>query len=405
MDLKELYLTRRARFREGMVRYAGYIIQSGVALVFLFIMIAFSAWYTSFLRDVPQGLPIRWIMLGLLLPAIAHSGFRTYLQRPDTIFMLPQGHRMSGYFRTAWVSGNVWKMLRLLFVLITLWPLYIRADETPKALLATALLVAALKLLSSYGCWKELGMLSIRTAEGYRLLRWAVAGLALAAWLWQPGWRGLIFIVLLAAAYMAALAVPPRHKVPWERLIETEETQLNRSLMVLGWFVDVPGRPQRVHARRLFARWGGGIRWEPASAYRFLLSKTFIRGDLFSILLRLLALGLLLVWWNRDSLGGSAVYLFFVFLFGIQLSALFKAHSESFWLTVYPLPEGSRQRNAVSFIFRIQLSMAVLLWLPFATTAARAPLAAAGTLAVGALFAVLLRQRLARKGAAGDEDE
>ncbi|WP_151737301.1 ABC transporter permease ['Paenibacillus yunnanensis' Narsing Rao et al. 2020] len=404
MDLRELRRKRRGRFMGSLLPYMGYIIQSGVAMVFILVLIVFSAWYTSLLRDVPQDLPIRWIMLVLLVPAAAHSGFRTYLQQPDTIFLLPQGHRMREYFAPAWVSGNVWKLLRLLIVLITLWPLYIRTETKPQALLATALVLALVKLLASCGLWRELTMQSRSAAGAYQLLRWAVAGLMVAAWLWQPPLQALIFIVLLGAAYAAALAVPKRLSVPWERLIATEKNQGARALMVLGWFVDVPGREQRVYPRRYLSRWGSGLPWRKEKAYRFLLTKSFARGDIFGIVLRIAVLSMLLVLWNRSSYLGSGIYVLFVFLLGVQLSALRKLHSESFWLTVYPLPEGSKGRSSVQFITRAHLVLAAVTGWPLLLTLGTRPLPALGTLAAGILVCYLFRNHLQRKEAAPDDD-
>lgn len=63
---------------------------------------------------------------------------------------------MKEYFAPSWVSGNVWKILRMAFILITLWPLYIRTDASPQSLLLTALVLIAVKLLSSYGLWRRL---------------------------------------------------------------------------------------------------------------------------------------------------------------------------------------------------------------------------------------------------------
>lgn len=59
-------------------------------------------------------------------------------------------------------------------------------------------------------------------------------------------------------------------------------------------------------------------------------------------------LDLFLVWMMKDSYLGSGIYVFFLFLMGIQLTALRKLHSESFWLTVYPLPEGSKGKERSS---------------------------------------------------------
>ncbi|CAH1211974.1 hypothetical protein PAECIP111892_03675 [Paenibacillus auburnensis] len=404
MDLKELRRQRRSRFMGSMLPYVGYVIKSGVAMLLLLVLIVFSAWYTALLRDTPADLPIRWIMLILLLPAAVHSSFRTYLQSPDTVFLLPQGHRMREYFAPAWVSGNVWKILRLAFILITLWPLYIRTDDSPKQLLLTAVVLIAVKLLSSYGLWREIAMLSRPAAAGLRLLRWAVGGLMIGAWLWQPSLRALIFIVILAAAYLAALSVPNRHGVPWERLIATERNQGTRALMMLGWFVDVPGREQRVYGRRYLSRWGGGIAWRRDSAYRFLLTKSFARGDIFGIVMRMAVLALLLVWWNRASYAGSGIYLFFLFLTGIQLSALRKLHSESFWLTVYPLPAGSKGDNTTQFIFRTQLVLVLVLGWPFLFTLGERPLPAIGSLLAGALLAYFFKVYMKRKALDPDDD-
>ncbi|MDQ0196735.1 ABC transporter permease [Paenibacillus wynnii] len=405
MNLKQLLRERRGRFMGSLLPYVGYIIQSGVAMVFLFVVIAFSAWYTSLLNNIPANVPIRWIMLALLLPSAVHSSFRTYLQSPDTIFLLPQGHRMREYFVSVWVRGIVWKTLRLAFVLITLWPLYIRTEVSPKLLWATALLVFGVKLLSSYGHWRELSMLSGAASKAYILLRWATGGLIIAAWLWQPAGRGFIFIILLALAYIAALAVPGRHAVPWEKLIMEEKNQGGRALMILGWFVDVPGREQRVYSRRYLSRWGGGIPWQRRTSYRYLLTKSFARGDIFGIVMRMALLSLLLNWWNHSSLIGTAIYLFFLFVIGIQLSSLRKLHSESFWLTVYPLPEGTRAGNTVQFVYQVLLVGACFTWLPFLAALGSRPLLVAGTLVAGVLLAYFFKTYLSRKAARLEDED
>ncbi|MFP4979037.1 ABC transporter permease [Paenibacillus sp. CN-4] len=404
MDLRALRRDRRGRFVGSLMPYVGYIIQSGVAMVFLLAMIAFSAWYTALLRNVPADLPIRWIALALLAPPVIHANFRTYLQQPDTLFMLPQEHRMREYFVPAWVSGVIWKALGLMFILITLWPLYIRSETDAKPLWATVLLLAGLKCLSAFGHWRELSMLSRQSALAFRLLRWAVCGLAVAAWLWQPAGRGLIFILLLAAAYTAGLMVPPRHIVPWENLIAAEKAQAARAQMVLGWFVDVSGREQRVYARRWLPKNGSRLPWQRGSAYRFLLTQSFARGDLFGIVLRIGLLGLLLVALGGNTLTAACLYLFFVFVMGVQLSSLRRLYQESFWLIVYPLPEGSRAVNTAGFVFRLHALWSVVMWLPLARLIPSNPGVGIGSLAAGLVLAWLQRGSLLRKMASTDED-
>jgi ABC-2 type transport system permease protein len=407
MNLIELRRKRSGLFWGGIVPYLGYVLQSGVAVLFLFCLIAFAAWYTAFIRHLPEGLPIRWIALVLLAPFAIGGGFRTFLQSADTVFLLPQEARMSQYFAPAWRGGVIRKLLVSAIILITFWPLYLTAEGQPKQLGFTALVLAAWILVMSFGSWRELTFVSRRGAAGYRVLRWAVGALALAAWLWHPPGKALLFMVVLGAAYMLALFVPARQRVPWEVLIAAEKNHANRAMMVLGWFVEVPGRERRVHTRRWLSAAGSRIPWEPGQAYRYLLTKSYVRSDMFMIVLRVGIVGALLAYISGQSLLGSAVYLFFVFVIGVQLSELRRVHSESFWLSIYPVPAGSRKANAVRLIFRIQFWALLLMWIAFVPSLLHPDQAvhALLTLAAGFLIAWLQRLYGLRKGKSEEEDE
>lgn len=160
MNLRELYVKRRGQFWGEILPYLGYVIQSGVAVVFLFLLIAFAAWYTALLQQIPPDLPIRWIMMIFLVPLMINSSIRTYLRPADTVFLIPQESRMKEYFSTAWFSGVIYKIIGLGLVMLILWPLYIRSDVSPKPLLATFVVLTLFKLLSSFGSWKEQLMVS-----------------------------------------------------------------------------------------------------------------------------------------------------------------------------------------------------------------------------------------------------
>lgn len=406
MDLSQLRSERRGRFwGKEVLPYLGYVIQSGVAVLLLFLLIAFSAWYTSLVQHIPAGLPIRWIMLILFVPLTVNSGFRTYLQPADTVFLLPQESKMNSYFNASWISGVVYKLLGLALVFLISWPLYVRSDGDPKSFWPFLIILIALKVLASYGCWKELRMVSRRATMAYRLLRYVILALAVAAWLWQPEGRSLIFIVLLAATYIVALRVPAKHLVAWDRLIAQEKTQSGRVLMMLGWFVNVPGRQQRIYARKWLSWAGNRIPWKPGAAYRYLLMKSFVRSDILGIVLRAGILGALLVWWTRSGTMGSGIYLFFVFLAGVQLSSLLRYHSESFWLHVYPIPPGSRRTNAIWLAFQIQLLFAVLTWLPLLGAGSDRLGPVFLTLAIGVVLCLLFRFFAGRKKTPDDDDE
>ncbi|MDO7907023.1 ABC transporter permease [Paenibacillus sp. JX-17] len=397
MDLLKLRRERRAAFWGQVVPYLGYVFQSGVAVVFLFLLIAFSAWYTSFVQHLPANLPIRWIMLVLLALPIIFSTVRTYVQKADIIFLRPLEYHMRSYLQGAWISGVTYKMVGLLILLILLWPMYIRADADSKPLLLTAVILILIKLLCSYGGWQEQRMTLRATAAGYRLLRWAVGLLAIAAWLWQPPLRSLPFLVLLAAAYAAALRAPAKQPVPWENLIDTEKAQAGRVMRTLGWFVDVPALGQRVKNRRWLAGLGRNLPWERRAAYRYLLMKTFARTEAAGIIVRLVVLGLILTVLTASSWFGNVIYVFFVFLIGVQLATLRRPHAESFWLQLYPIPANMRRSQFLTFMFQIQLPVAILLFLPLLLGGTDRMGAAAASLIAAVLLVILFRQAQGKK--------
>lgn len=365
MELRELRSRRKASFWGKVLPFLPYVFQSGVAVLSLLLLIVFSAWYTSFLQNIPPGLPIQWIMLVLLGPLTVYSGFRTYMQPADVIFLLPQETGMKQYLMPAYRSGIIYKMIGLYILLLILWPLYIRSEAgVHQPLWLMMLVLLLLKLLSGYGAWQELRISMSRARTGYRLLRWCFILLILAAWLWQPAWKSALFMLLVGINYILALRFPMKHAVPWENLIAAEKAGAARVMLLLGWFVDVPAEGQKVIRRRWLSGLGNGIIWSREGAYRFLLTKTFIRSELLGILVRLAVLGMLLVAWNGKTWLGAGIYLFFVFLAGTQLSVLRHVHHDTPADSYYPIPAGSRLHEVVRLASRVLLAITLLMWLP-----------------------------------------
>ncbi|CAM3046053.1 ABC transporter permease [Paenibacillus sediminis] len=410
MDLINLRKRRRAAFWGDVVPYLGYVIQSGVAVVFLFLLIAFSAWYTSFVRHIPDHLPTNLIMLIVLTPLSIYGSFRTYLQAADVIFLLPQESRMTSYFAGSFRSGVIYKFAGLSILFLTLWPLYVRSCDDPRPFLLFWLLLLAVKIVSNYGAWQELKMVFRRDARLFRLLRWGVIILILATWLWQPISRALIFASLLMITYMLSLRIPDKYVVGWDTLIAAEKAQVGRVMLMLSWFVDVPAQAQRVYPRRLLGFAGNRLPWKQSSAFPYLMTKTLVRSDILGILIRLTILGALIIWWMQGTWLGTAVYLFFVFVLGIQVSALRRYHAESLWVSLYPLPPGSQRQAVLNIVFKIQLVLSCLLWLPFAAALmgenpmSQVPLVI-GTGIAGILVTALYNRSLARKWLKEDEEQ
>ncbi|GIP24078.1 ABC transporter permease [Paenibacillus sp. J22TS3] len=406
MELGTLRSRRKASFWGKIVPYFPYIMQSGVAVLLFILFIAFSAWYTSFLKHIPPELPIHWIMLLILSPLTIAASFRTYMQPADVSFLLPQEYRMKPYFIPAFRSGVTYKLIGLFILLLAAWPLYVRSSPEPKPLWLMIIVLAVLKIISSYGGWQELRMVSVKARSGYRLLRWSLVILMLAAWLWQPPLRSMIFTLLVGINYVLSLRMAIKHQVPWETLIATERTQASRVSLVLGWFVDIPADGQRVYPRRWLSGTGNRVPWGQKDAFRYLLIKSFVRSELLGIMVRLALLGMLLVWWTGGSLWGPAIYLFLLFASCMQLSTLRKMHRDSPAASFYPIPPGASIEAALRLMFGIGLALAILMWLPMLVLGMAQLTIVLASLAVGIVLVFLLRSRFARTWKKEeDEDE
>lgn len=389
---------RRSIFLGRILPYMPYIIQSGLAVSVLLLLILFSAWYTSILQDMPPGFPIQWILPILIFPLAAWSSFRTYLQSADTVFLLPLETQMKAYFAPAWRAGVIGKLLLIWVVLLVAWPIYIRVLPGDHAnLWASLLLLLGLKLLFAYGAWQEHRMVSARQADVHRLLRWVLAAASVFAWFWLPLFWSVIAIVVLAALYALVLRFPPKHRVPWERLIAVEKAQAGRAMRMLGWFVDVPTQDPRVYRRRLLSGVGRSIPWKPEEAYRFLLTRSFIRGDMLGMAARLAVVGFVLQLLARESWLGVALLLLFTFMIGMQLNGLRRTHADSLWLGLYPIPEDSRVRAGLYLMIRVLLIASAFMWLPFLLTLPSDPLLAVGALAAAWVLCFLLHHSAGRK--------
>ncbi|MEK3789042.1 ABC transporter permease [Paenibacillus sp. FSL K6-1230] len=404
MDLNKLLQDRRASFWKQILPYLGYVLQSGLAAVFAFIMIAFAAWYTSLLQNVPAELPIRWIMLLVLIP-VAYSSYRTYLTDADIVFLRPQEYRMQVYFRSVHTRGVTYKAIGMLLLLMILWPLYVRSEVEPRELILSVVLLLLVKGLSGYGGWQELRMVSPSLRRVFAVGRWVLALLILGAWWWYPPLRSLPFIVLIAVLYLILLRLPIKHPVPWELLIAQEKSNGGRLMRVLSWFVDVPALGQQITSRSWLSWLGAGMGWNRANAYRFLLTKTFTRTEAAGIVIRLLVLGLLLVGFTASGWLGSLLYLLFLLLIGLQITSLRRSHQESLWLQLYPITSEQRKQAFLSFITRMILPIVILLWLPLLSGGMERLGMSVLTLAGGGVVLLLMRASQARRWAKAEEDE
>lgn len=395
INLAELRQKRRGEFWGRILPYTQYIVQSGVAVVTFFLLIAFAAWYTTFVQHIPAGLPVYWIMLVLLTPLTLYGTVRTYMRPADVIFMLPLETQMQNYFAPAWRSSVIGKYIWLALIALVSWPFYVRAAADAKPLLLLFAVLLLLKIASNYGSWQELRINGQTARVLFRLLRYVYITALLAAWLWLPLTTAGVVVIVGVIIYWLVLRLPGKAAVPWERLIAAEKNHAAGVMRMLGWFVDVPTGERKINHRRWLSFIGRRVPWNQEQAFRFLLIKTFVRSELLPTLARFVIIGIVLVLLTRLSWFGVAVYLLFILLSGVQMTMLRKQHTDTLWLSIYPLPITAQRLETVRLITHAQLLIAVVLWIPFLFTGD--PLRMVWTLAAGLVVVWMQRASLNRK--------
>lgn len=122
-------------------------------------------------------------------------------------------------------------------------------------------------------------------------------------------------------------------------------------------------------------------------------------------MLRLVVLGMLLSWWTAGSYFGVGVYLFFLLLAGVQLGALRRSHSESFWIMIYPISGESRRSQVLGFIFHLHALAALLMWLPMLAAGVSGLSITGVALVLGILVIVIMRRSQGNKWLKEEDDE
>lgn len=364
IQLQSLWQKRKDAFWREVVPYFRYVGQSGFLLMLGFLVIGGLAGYVGFLEKIPQNYPVRFVSLAVLTPFVLFSSIRTFLRSADMVYLLRTEPRMNEYFRCSFRYSLIPQCIWLTLAYGILWLLYTRADADPKPFLVLWIVLLLFKLLNTYGSWQERRMSQVGARWGYRLLRWGITVLLIATWLWQPIWKAALFSIVLALVYVLSLRFATKHRVPWETLISIERDQRGRFLIFLNWFVDIPALPQKVYHRPWLNFVTKRISRQQSSAYLYLYTKTFLRSDVLGMVLRLIVLGMVILFWIRHSDWAPLCYGLFLFIVGMQLTAIRRFHRYAFWTSIYPLTLAMRKQAITKLSNRVHLVVAIILGLP-----------------------------------------
>jgi ABC-2 type transport system permease protein len=389
---------RKKLFVKQILPYLIYSIRSGLGTVIGALLIVAAAYYGYLLQAEGISYDVRWIALLLIVPVLAWCPIRTYLVEPDLVFLLPAEERMKrGYFREAVRGAWLMQTAAAALIWIALFPVLDRhlPAFTLQTWAGTGAAIVLCKSALLYGSWqrRQWARNAHRIAERAAHPLLAASALAPLAFSFRPS---MFFILSVTALYLALLRLPERFPLNWLRLLQDEQRARSRWMHFFSWFVDVEtvsGRPER---RRWLDRLIRTTAFRKENAYMYLYARVWLRSELWNMVLRLTLIGIVCIAvWNSIWLKAAAL-VFFCWVTGVQLQALFRHHEHSDWLHVYPLPEELRMRSIGRLIRRVHLASVIACGLALASTAWRFSWLAAAA----AVLSWLLMGRAAERRAA-----
>ncbi|WP_028546968.1 ABC transporter permease [Paenibacillus taiwanensis] len=364
---EHLWANRVSAFWGEIVPYLRYVVQSGLGMVLVFGIVAGIALYASFIEHIPPLFPVRELAWVLISPLVAYMTIRTFLVPADLVFLLRQEHKLGAYIRKSLRYSLFPRMLLLIMGWVILWPLYHRADPEPKSFLVMLFVLIMLKLVALHGSWVERHISDVRWRFILRAVRYVWAWGVTACWLWLDIAMAGIVTGAAGILYIICARRIPALRFPWEAHMEAERVHVNRVYTFLGGFVDLPTMNERRFARPWLDWLGNRFAFRRDQAYGYLLTKTFLRSELLGIILRLVAIGLLLLWWTRHTMWNGFILLLFLTAIHAQCNALYQMHRHDVWRLLYPLEKDARTKAVLQLSTEIQVIVTLLLLIPIWT--------------------------------------
>jgi ABC-2 type transport system permease protein len=367
MEMKQMWIKRVTQFWLSILPYFKYIIQSGFLIFLIFSSIVLSVLYSRWLQQLPPDFQGEWIVAMALIPVLVFSPIRTFLKQADLVFLLPLEGKMGEYYRNSLVYSFIFQAVLVCLVFFVALPLYLKGDNNT-SVLGLLFLVLLIKFVNLYGSWQEKKFSRKSSRMLYNLLRWGGTGALILLILWFSLQQAGLIVLLVLFTYTVSLRLPSRFTIHWELLVQHEQHALSRWYSFISWFVDIPERPAKVSRRPLITRLSNVVPFLQSHTYRYLYLKSFVRTELYGIVLRLTLIGIIVISIVENDFVKGFVFLLFVYFCGVQISALKQHHRYVFWVNIYPLPLSEREPSAISVVFRLHLIVVLLLCVPIFIT-------------------------------------
>ena len=362
-DVNTLYKVRQ---REEVLEKMNYnkFIFNGHFLIFITIMIgAFALGYSNWLKDIPQNSNYR-LIFSVILSICSIFPMRTFFREADKLYLLPFEKHLTLYIRKALTYSYFNRLYLPVVILVIGLPLFYQLMGGKFYLYITVMVLSfifpILGLMMKW-FWLKYGL----EIWGINVLLFIVYASGYYTTLKVGALSGLLSIVVLIALIILLENINRGTFYQWETLITIEHNHKMNYYKFVNMFTDVKVLNERTVRRRyldVFLKVPSPKKFNQNYMYKFLFVRSFARGkDAFFIVLRLLIIGLVLIWWIDQPFISAILGALIMYLLILQLSQFYKQQAYGLWPQVWPVSEGQVVKGYHQFLINIMLVLGIIL--------------------------------------------
>jgi ABC-2 type transport system permease protein len=348
---RQLWNDRLYQEARKMRRYLRYMLNDHLLFILLIGIGLGAVAYHHWVQTLPPHFPYPIVAALVFSFVLTFGSLRTLLQEADIVFLLPAETKLRPYIQRAFLLNFLLQAYGLLLVWLAIVPLHRKFSAVSVWLLFFVLLV--LKGWNLFISWKGNYFIEPLT---HRLSAISRFGLN-AAFVYFLLSDASAFFLLALCALIAGITfyivrATKRKGWKWERIIEQEAKAARTFYRIANLFTDVPQWKEEAKRRRWLDFLVLMIPYQQKNTFLYLYVRTFIRsGGYLGLYIRLIAIGLLLLYIVPSAYGKIAVSLFFLYITGFQLFALIDHHRTNLWIRLYPFPDDMRKQAVCRLLF------------------------------------------------------
>ncbi|MDM5187259.1 ABC transporter permease [Bacillus sp. DX4.1] len=348
MTIETLWGARFQKHLQNVIMYFARMI-SGLLYSFIFVSCIGAYYYAKFLKTSPSKGVSLFIIISLLTIIVTRCPIRTFLQKPDAIYLLALEEKLAHYFKQSLLYNYIIQLFPLLCAVLIITPLALQLHATPAFLCAVFFILALVKGWNIYISWMWRDR---HTSHLWFIIRTG-CNILIVYMLFQSVsfvLLGVGLLLLLVFLFYTLKQAPKR--IQWEYVIEQEEKMDMRFYQFANFFTDVPQIKKQVNQRTWLTSWLEPFLHKKQSTFLYLYTLAFLRtNDYFGIYIRLTIVGIGVVYYVPTPLAKGLVTLCLLYMSSIQLRALWKYFSGNNIVVLFPISYEERIRQFLTLIF------------------------------------------------------